>query len=524
MREERKIMKNRLVWFFAFFFAVLLIFFCAGRAKAAPNRIMFNDGSGKYLHYSQNRWVLKDKSGKPLTGFQYLSIQPRAGWTSGYYAFDSKGCVLKRRAIYKCTNRKMNNVVFDGYYYVSSVTGRLAYNPSGLVYFSKMKCGDQVFDGYYYVDALGKLSTKGVRVRYLNKTKVNGVTFQEGYYFFNSTGRMLRGTCFRKVTNQKVGNISFNGEYLFNPSGMLHTKAGLIVMDGKKYYVTNEGKKVTNSWVNSFYFLSDGTMAISMQVPDGSWVDSEGRRLPSSEVKLYPLRAKLESMIKGYSGTWSVYVKNLKTNDTITINNQVMYPASTIKAFAMAEAFDLVNQGRLPLTDELQRQLYLMITESDNDAFNQIVSAFGSGDFLAGAQVLNTYLKKNGYNGTQLHHTAKPAMNAFITDGGTNAGTAKDCGLLLERIYKGQCVNAKYSASMMNLLVNQKRRWKIPAALPPTAIIGNKTGETEEVQHDIAIVSGPKTDFVICVYSISSETAGIAGIKAIAREVWNYLE
>ena len=123
-----------------------------------------------------------------------------------------------------------------------------------------------------------------------------------------------------------------------------------------------------------------------------------------------------------------------------------------------------------------------------------------------------------------MHHTTSPAANAFVTDGGRNKASAKDCGVLLEQIYRGKCVNKTYSKQMMDLLLKQTRRWKIPAALPASAVVANKTGETSEVQHDIAIVKGPKTDYIICVFSTTSQSAGIQGIKAISKAVWDYLE
>ncbi|MBQ7372888.1 MAG: hypothetical protein IJW67_13600 [Blautia sp.] len=45
-------------------------------------------------------------------------------------------------------------------------------------------------------------------------------------------------------------------------------------------------------------------------------------------------------MVSGYSGSWSVYVKDLKNGGTILINDTSMYPASTIKAFVMASTYD----------------------------------------------------------------------------------------------------------------------------------------------------------------------------------------
>ena len=318
--------------------------------------------------------------------------------------------------------------------------------------------------------------------------------------------------------------MRFDGHYYFGEGGLLYRKEGIIEVKGRLYCLTKEGKKVVNAWKHGYYFLADGTMAVSRKVPDGSYVGSDGRIVTQKEMRLLPLKEKLAAMTSGYEGIWSVYVKDLKTDDYLSLNSQKMYPASTLKVFAMAYTFELVKEGKLADNGTLSELLTYMITESDNNCFNTLVAMFGGGDFLTGAGALSKYLMKNGYTETEVHHMAQPASTAFITDGGMNTGTAKDCALLLERIAKGTCVNNTYSAAMMNLMRGQKRRWKIPAVLPSGAIVANKTGETDKVQHDIAVVSGPKTDYVICVYATTSEMVGINGIKEISKAVWDFLE
>ena len=69
---------------------------------------------------------------------------------------------------------------------------------------------------------------------------------------------------------------------------------------------------------------------------------------------------------------------------------------------------------------------------------------------------------------------------------------------------------------MLNLLLAQERRYKIPAGLPSGVKSGNKTGETDSYQHDAAIVYGKKTDYVIVVFAQVGEYTGINGIKEIS--------
>ena len=77
---------------------------------------------------------------------------------------------------------------------------------------------------------------------------------------------------------------------------------------------------------------------------------------------------------------------------------------------------------------------------------------------------------------------------------------------------------------MLNLLMHQEVRYKIPAGLPSGIVCANKTGETSSVQHDMAIVYGKKKDYIICVFSnTGSEDYALPRIREISRTVYNYL-
>ena len=92
-----------------------------------------------------------------------------------------------------------------------------------------------------------------------------------------------------------------------------------------------------------------------------------------------------------------------------------------------------------------------------------------------------------GATGSGVHHTLHPAYSSYQSDGyGSNRCSAKDIGLLMERIYRWKAVSRTYSAQMRDLLLQQERRWKIPTGLPSGIKCANKTGETDSYQHDAA--------------------------------------
>lgn len=352
-----------------------------------------------------------------------------------------------------------------------------------------------------------------------------GEKLKSGYYMFEGTGRLCRKQDFHKVDITIAGK-KFNGTYYFGgQNGSLYRKAGCITVDGQKYLLSSDGRRYENCWKYNCYLQADGTIARNKKVPDGSYVDFEGRKCSREDMALNGLKKQLRKTLNGYSGAWSVYVKDLKTGAVINMNDQQMYPASTIKAFVMASTYDQIKKGNIKYTSTVKQLLNDMITVSDNEACNQLIRYNSkSKSFTDGARTINKYLKANQYTETECHHSLHPASSSYVGDGKSNVSSARDCGLLLERIYNGTCVSSSYSKAMLNLLLKQTRRWKIPAGLPSGVKAANKTGETSSVDHDMAIVFGKKTDYVICVFSrTGSEGYAVPRIKNISSIVYKYL-
>ena len=63
--------------------------------------IKLTDKSGNYLIYTGYNWWLKEKNGKKLTGMQCIRVPAGQKLRSGYYMFDSRGCLCKRRRFYR---------------------------------------------------------------------------------------------------------------------------------------------------------------------------------------------------------------------------------------------------------------------------------------------------------------------------------------------------------------------------------------------------------------------------------------
>lgn len=218
---------------------------------------------------------------------------------------------------------------------------------------------------------------------------------------------------------------------------------------------------------------------------------------------------------------WSIYVKNLDSDRTIYINKRSFTAASTIKLFTMAATYDKIKKKKLTKTSHIYNLLHGMITYSSNDYFNSL-----SGDYV-GTDYINQFIKKNGFTRTAQYKGIGPSTHPYYTETtsyGVNRTSAKDCGKLLEKIYKGTLVSKSASKEMLSLLKQQRLRSKIPAGIPSGITVANKTGEYENIQHDTAIVYGKKTTYIVCIFS--EDTIGANSyyhIQQLSRLIYNHL-
>ncbi len=96
---------------------------------------------------------------------------------------------------------------------------------------------------------------------------------------------------------------------------------------------------------------------------------------------------------------------------------------------AVYENYDSLTQQYGAQT--IDGYLLPMITVSDNDAANSLVSCLGGGDSSAGMEKVNSFCTEHGYNSTSMGRLLL-ASNEF----GDNYTSAYDCGKFLKKIYQ----------------------------------------------------------------------------------------
>lgn len=189
--------------------------------------------------------------------------------------------------------------------------------------------------------------------------------------------------------------------------------------------------------------------------------------------------------------------------------------ASVVKVPVMVEAFRQFRAGlldpdeqvtirpedRMPscgaltyLSDKVRPTLMdlttLMIILSDNTAANLMIDRVG-------VDAVNRTMEERGVPGICLRRKFfQPQLAAL---GVTNTVTARGCGVLLEKMAKGELLGGEDDEKMLSILYNQRLNGKIPFFLHGVKI-AHKTGEDDGTTHDAALIQA-KRPFVLCMLS-----------------------
>lgn len=229
----------------------------------------------------------------------------------------------------------------------------------------------------------------------------------------------------------------------------------------------------------------------------------ESEKLPEEWIDL---KQSIEELAQESGGTWSVCIRDPKSEETLSINaNEKMICASIIKIFIAGAYYDAVEKETI--SPDYEETVGQMIIYSDNRAANELIDLLGMGN-------INAFIAENGFS-------AGTSLNRKMLESGTeNYTTTKDCAAALEAIYNGTYVSREASEKILEFLLQQDAVNKIPDGIHSVdadAVVGNKTGEISGndmgsyVIGDIAIVYGSRQsrDFVICIIENGLYSEGI---------------
>ncbi|MBI3297600.1 MAG: serine hydrolase [Elusimicrobia bacterium] len=236
-----------------------------------------------------------------------------------------------------------------------------------------------------------------------------------------------------------------------------------------------------------------------------------------------PFRASFDAMTAeleraAASRRWrtALYVKDLQRGWEWSYHSDDLFPAaSLIKLPIMIGVFEKIQRGQLSLYSKLKLRrttrmggsgslkwsrdgtsytvrylLEKLIKESDNTAMMLLLDEVGIG-------FLQQYFPQMGLVYTEINPDGLRLSSDQVR--GENYTTAREMGVLLERIYRGELVNGFASELMLDILKRKRARSRLAKHLPPGWQIAHKTGLLRRSCHDASIVFSPNGDYVMVV-------------------------
>lgn len=242
----------------------------------------------------------------------------------------------------------------------------------------------------------------------------------------------------------------------------------------------------------------------------------------SSGQQMTELEQKVTELLNPLSGSSdaAVYIEKLTTGDYASISSHQMQAASLIKLYIAGCVYENYEELRKNGAEEarISSLMEAMITVSDNDAANQLVTDLGDGDGAAGREKVNTYCQSHGYKESHMGR-----MLLAPNDQDDNYTSVADCGKFLRDVYQNKIEGASKIVAYMK---QQQRTAKIPAGVPSGIAVANKTGELADVENDAAIVYLDQQPYILCVMTqgLSDASAARQVIIHISDGVYQYMK
>lgn len=244
---------------------------------------------------------------------------------------------------------------------------------------------------------------------------------------------------------------------------------------------------------------------------------AQGRRLPPP-----PKEISTAALIDGVD--WHIYIKDLHTNEMLLQLNadQVMHPASLIKVPIAVLVLAELQGDKMPIADMPVRGI-------KKQTYDQLISSMIVRSVEPSADILESYIKGAAFNITLLQDWG--LKNTVLTP---RRSTAADLGLLLEKLYRGELLNAEYTdyllAKMSEYTPTDDEYLGVIKNRFPDSILYNKRGTllAPVIVADMGILHTDTADYVIVISGNKQNTGPTfeeikASLETFARHLALYL-
>ena len=228
---------------------------------------------------------------------------------------------------------------------------------------------------------------------------------------------------------------------------------------------------------------------------------------PAHAERLDEMCEELQAEAAGFDGRISFVVQDLTDGTSCTRNPDEVYTsASLYKLIVLAEAHRQQEAGLFSFDETVgglnaAEAIRLMIQVSDNDTAHALLRRLGSEDVAALAGQL-------GMSNTLIRVDADE----------DHTTTADDIALFFVQLQSSSLISPEADEAMLELLVGQTIRDRIPALLPANVRIAHKTGRLDLFAHDAGIVYAPGGPYLLVLLTEGSRNwnQGSEAIRTLA--------
>ena len=230
------------------------------------------------------------------------------------------------------------------------------------------------------------------------------------------------------------------------------------------------------------------------------------------------LQHTLENLTTGFKGDVGIFVKDLHTGKTVSINADSIFPtASMVKVPILIGIMDKLNKGELKYHQELtykdslfyagsdllaslknnekvelSKVIMLMLTTSDNTASLWLQSLAGTGTRI------NQILDSIGYTATRVN-SRTPGREAGRDKFGWGQTSPKEIATMFEALANRNLLDTASSEKMLRLLGRNYWDEEALSQIPPDIFVASKNGAVNASRSEVMYVSGKNARYVFCI-------------------------
>ena len=271
----------------------------------------------------------------------------------------------------------------------------------------------------------------------------------------------------------------------------------------------------------------------------------------SAQTTDHKLAKKLTQAISGFRGDIGIYVKDLKSGKTVTINADTLFPtASIVKVPILLGITDKIMKGQYTYDStvaydtsylyrgediigefkdggliRIKKLIMLMLTTSDNTASLWLQALSGTGTRI------NQILDSLGYKDTRVN-SRTPGRETNRSQYGWGQTTPREIAGIMERIYTNKIFSPYYCDIMLRSL--GRNYWDENegiSVIPPYIEVFSKNGCINQTRNEIMLVNAPNRPYILSIFtknnkdqSWSYNNEAWALTRKISTLLWNYFE